>query len=72
MHKQYSYVYITRVRVQTKKDYVPRILHASSSPDPRYFHAGGVRSEPFYAGSRSFHVQEKNPRTGKKSILAKA
>ena len=64
-------VYIPRVRVQTKKEYVPRILHASSLQNPRYFHhTSCVRSEPFHAGSLSFHVQQKTSTLRKKIILA--
>ena len=43
-----------------------------SSHIPRKIHASCERSKPFHGGSSSFHVQEKNPRSGKKSILAKA
>ena len=64
-------VYIPSVGVQTKKDYVPRLLHASSSQNPRYFHASCVRSTPFHASSRSFHVQETNPCSGKNLYLPK-
>ena len=52
-------VYIPRVRVQTKKDYVPPILHTSSSQNPRFFYASCVRSEPFLAHAR-FTFRKKN------------